>query len=672
MYYASFGILAVVLHVIINHNYIKNWRGGDHRGSHYRYRQFLDAILVFYFADLLWGFFAESDIWILAYADTFLFFGLMALSVLLWTRYVAAFVDKSGLRAKSFMGAGWCIFSLVLVALGVNFFYPILFTFTEDMEYIPGIGRYFLLAVQFLLFVIISVYSVFVSLRSEGRDRIHYMAIGASGGVMAVLIVLQTMNAFAPFYTIGCLIANCLIHVFVEEDEKKELNRINEGIREEKERYTQIAAGLAKDYDAIYYVDIETGKYIEVSGGTYEKSIDVSLKGEDFYAESRENVRKYVYPADRTFAESMYFKETMQKNIEGHKFYSYKYRLMVGTEPRYYRFSVMLSDDEKHYVVCYKDVHETITAETALLEKQKISVTFTQIAESLASNYDVVYYVDINNGHYVGYTAENIYGELKVDESGENFFDDAKKNASLLIHPQDRERTFEVLSRDYLLTTFDRKKRFEYQYRLIVNDKVQHTRFTAIRSSDNVHMIIGVENIDDEVRRENETLKALNSEKELARRDELTGVRNKTAFMELEQSVQTNIDKGMNYLPFAIAVCDLNDLKKINDTKGHTAGDEYLMSSAKLLCEIFDHSPVFRVGGDEFAVFMGGDDYSARKELVDKLRKTSVENRDRQEGPVIAIGIADYDPSGDATVNDTFNRADKLMYEHKQQLKQMR
>lgn len=91
---------------------------------------------------------------------------------------------------------------------------------------------------------------------------------------------------------------------------------------------------------------------------------------------------------------------------------------MIGDAARYFRFQVMLSEDGEHFVLCLKDIHETITAETALLENQKTSVTFSQIAESLASNYDVIYYVEISSGDYVGYTANNIYGELKVDESG--------------------------------------------------------------------------------------------------------------------------------------------------------------------------------------------------------------------------------------------------------------
>ena len=669
MYYSSFGILIVILHLILNFEIIKNGGKDPQRGPRFRYRQFLNALLAFYFTDLLWGFLAESKIRVLAYCDTMLFFVLMALSVLLWTKFVAAYLGKGGIKARLFIAAGWGIFAFVIAALAVNIFYPFVFAFNEDVIYVPYPGRYMLLGLQLILFILISVYSFFATIRTEGTRRIHYLTICASGGVMALFIFLQVFDAFAPFYAIGCFIANCLIHVFVEENVKKEKERITEKAQKEKERYSQVAASLASDYEAIYYINIETGKYIEISASDIYRSLDVPSIGEDFYKETRENAARYAHPDDRAFAVSMYYKETMLKNLEGKKSYSYKYRIMVGEEARYFRFVVMLSKDGEHFVLCDKDIHDTITAETALLEKQKMSITFSQIAESLASNYDVIYYVNAKTGEYVGYTSHNIYGGLNVNETGSDFFEEAKRNISIIIHPRDRERLLSTLNRDYLLTNLESRKQVSVQYRHIINNHIQHTRFSARKSSDGEHLIIGVENIDDEIQREQEHMLALNTEKELARRDELTGTRNKTAYNEFEQSVQENMENTMDCQPFAIAVFDLNDLKRINDTEGHKAGDEYIKSSAKVLCDVFAHSPVFRIGGDEFAIYLCGADYDSREELIDKIRRGSLANCNGGSGPVIAAGMAEYDPENDTEVTEIFDRADRQMYEDKRELK---
>lgn len=669
MYYSSFCILAIILHIIINRDVLKNGKKEEAGGPRYRYRQFLLALQGFYLADMLWGFLVEYKLRIFAYADTMLFFLAMAFSVLLWTKYVVAFIGRNGRRANCFLGVAWGIFLFVVVSLIVNFFYPFVFSFSQDTVYFAGRGRYILLGLQFLHFFLISVYSLGVSLKAEGRDKPHYITVFVSGGVMTLFIALQMGDAFAPFYTIGCLIANCLLHVFVEEDEKHEQEKITAVAQKEKEIYNQIAMSLATDYEAIYYINIETGKYIEVSASQMYHSMNVPQKGDDFYKETRENVLRYAHPDDRLFAESMYYKETMLKNLEGQRSYSYQYRIMVGDEARYFRFVVLLSDDKEHFVLCDKDIQDTITAETSLLERQKNVVTFSQIAESLASNYDVIYYVNMETGDYAGYSSSNIYGGLKINEYGNDFFADAAKNLELLIHPQDRERLLSVLNKDHLLSALEERKEYIVRYRMIVNGLQQHTRLSVRKTSDGRHTILGVENIENEVRKEKELLHALNTEKELARRDELTGIRNKTAFIELEKAIQENLDSGMTYLPFAFAVCDLNDLKKINDTKGHKAGDDYIRSSVKLLCEIFKHSPVFRVGGDEFVVFLRGEDYLSRKTLIKRLHEESVANRDRQDGPVIAAGLAEYIPEKDSDVSEVFDRADHKMYENKRALK---
>ena len=121
---------------------------------------------------------------------------------------------------------------------------------------------------------------------------------------------------------------------------------------------------------------------------------------------------------------------------------------------------------------------------------------------------------------------------------------------------------------------------------------------------------------------------------------------------------------------FSIVVCDVNGLKKINDTLGHKAGDEYICSAYAMIGEIFAHSPVYRIGGDEFLVILQGRDHTARQELMERLHNTSVEHI-TAGGAVVSGGISDYAPDKDSSLHDAFGRADQLMYEEKKLLKSM-
>ncbi len=155
----------------------------------------------------------------------------------------------------------------------------------------------------------------------------------------------------------------------------------------------------------------------------------------------------------------------------------------------------------------------------------------------------------------------------------------------------------------------------------------------------------------------------------IALTDPLTGVKSKHAFVFREKEIDASIEAG-SADPFAVVVCDVNGLKVINDTLGHKAGDEYIRSASRMICDIFQHSPVYRTGGDEFVVILQGRDFLIRKELVLALHDRSVEHISKNE-VVISGGLSEFSPGTDRSFHDVFERADSLMYEEKKLLKGM-
>ena len=178
-------------------------------------------------------------------------------------------------------------------------------------------------------------------------------------------------------------------------------------------------------------------------------------------------------------------------------------------------------------------------------------------------------------------------------------------------------------------------------------------------------LIVGVINVDAQVRQEEQYGQRLAQAETQASVDALTGVRNRHAFLEAEAKIDRLIAEKRQG-PFAMTVLDVNDLKKVNDEKGHQAGDEYLREACRIVCETFAHSPVFRIGGDEFAVISQGNDYARIDALLEKL---DARNREavRSGGLVVAAGMAKYE--GEPTVAPVFSRADHEMYENKSRLK---
>ena len=224
MYYASIGIIALIVLIIINIEAFRKVEKTRENSLRLKYRQYLLALGAFFLSDILWGSFYEQRWLILTYSDTCLFFAFMALSVLFWTRGVVAFSGKNGEAGKMLVISGCMIFLFEIIALVVNLFIPIVFKFREDKEYVPLPARYIGLLLQMILFLITSVYSAIMAVRSEGLNRSHYRTISISGIIMAFFITVQMVFPLMPFYSMGCLFGTCLIHTFVYKDKDVEHN----------------------------------------------------------------------------------------------------------------------------------------------------------------------------------------------------------------------------------------------------------------------------------------------------------------------------------------------------------------------------------------------------------------------------------------------------------------
>ena len=667
MQYSIIPALALMVNIILNLEPLKNAgirvdKKSLMQQTSVRYGQFLVAANCFYFTDIVWGIAYEShDIsgtFPIIYIDTILYFIFMLLTMLTWARYIVAYLNKSGRGSKALLHGITVLFVFGLIYLLCNQFFHFIFYFNADHEYVPGPGRYIAFIIQISFYAVTAMYMLVIAHKTLGRYKVKYIAVAMTSVVMGLFQLFQTLYPLLPFYAMGLLVGTCLVHSFVEAGEKKE-----------KEIKDNIASVMAKDYKAIYYIDFKTGEYLELAKSDRPEAADPAV-GKDFFLDAREIAAENVYPEDKEFVKSFYQKETMLKNLEGKRSFSCKYRVMVNEVPRYFLITYMPAGDDEHIILYEKDIDDELMAEKKRKESHKKTVTFSQIAESLASNYDEIYYVDVASSSYVGYEFNN-HGQLQISKSGEDFYKEFVEVIPQIAHKQDRDMLVDFMNRDNMISAMEGRKGCSIDYRVRVGGHYRYLRMLVRKSSDEKHFIIGIEDIDAEVKKEKQHIRALKAEKELARRDELTGVKNKTAYIELEASVQNNMDNGMDYLPFALVVCDTNNLKQVNDTHGHMAGDEYIKASAKFLCDIFVHSPVFRVGGDEFVIFLRGDDFTARKKLMENLQEQVLDNIKTGKGIILASGMADYDPNIDSLVSDIFDRADKEMYENKQKLKEL-
>jgi diguanylate cyclase (GGDEF)-like protein len=156
----------------------------------------------------------------------------------------------------------------------------------------------------------------------------------------------------------------------------------------------------------------------------------------------------------------------------------------------------------------------------------------------------------------------------------------------------------------------------------------------------------------------------------LSLRDELTGLANLRGFRLLaEQALRM---ARRSHLPFSVLFIDLDNLKNINDSFGHTIGSKILSDTGKILISTFRESDVLgRVGGDEFAV-AGNFSQAAITVAVHRLREAVAHRNSRAaQEPFLSLSLGHItcEPDVEETLDELMDKADLAMYEEKRRKK---
>lgn len=148
--------------------------------------------------------------------------------------------------------------------------------------------------------------------------------------------------------------------------------------------------------------------------------------------------------------------------------------------------------------------------------------------------------------------------------------------------------------------------------------------------------------------------------------DELTGITNRRGFNILAQKALSVSYREKR--PSVLVFFDLNKFKDINDSFGHTEGDNVLKIFSKNMENTFRESDIFaRLGGDEFIVLLSNINYDDANILINRFKKTFDKfNKSKQEYQItFSSGILEIDLEENLNLEELTRKVDKLMYENK-------
>jgi diguanylate cyclase len=150
--------------------------------------------------------------------------------------------------------------------------------------------------------------------------------------------------------------------------------------------------------------------------------------------------------------------------------------------------------------------------------------------------------------------------------------------------------------------------------------------------------------------------------------DGLTGIANRRAFdRSLEQQLRLARDYGYRV---SVALIDLDQFKRINDTYGHGAGDEVLRAVARVITNSIRSTDfAARYGGEEFGVIMPNTPLGGAASLANRVRAALEANVVEFDGRDIfvtmSVGVATFDPRSGVSIAELLAAADAALYEAK-------
>lgn len=148
-----------------------------------------------------------------------------------------------------------------------------------------------------------------------------------------------------------------------------------------------------------------------------------------------------------------------------------------------------------------------------------------------------------------------------------------------------------------------------------------------------------------------------------AHTDPLTGVLNRSTLESVFQKETALTKRHSSAL--SLLMLDIDFFKKVNDTFGHAAGDEALKNLTKCIQDtVRESDPIFRLGGEEFAILLNDTDTTGANLLAERLRaaveSTLIEHGENTFNMTVSIGLTQYIDNGD--LESTMQRADNALY----------
>ena len=308
-----------------------------------------------------------------------------------------------------------------------------------------------------------------------------------------------------------------------------------------------VISALTNSYNTVWLIsDVITEKstlYHTDLDEIHSEAIRNALSHTRYTETKTEYVSTMVAKEDRERMQEEIGLPYILKQFESRNSFTVSFVRTLESGPRHYLvdlIKVFMPGGRTGVIMGFKDVDEDVrhrkAMQQALEDAQRATeeyrlaaaerMTYEKVAQALAGDYIGIYIVNPDTEKFVEYSATKEYAELGVEKSGEDFFSLSRKNMERLIFSEDRERFLGTFCKEKVMSILERDGSFTMKYRLMAGEAPfwVSMKATLLQDEDGRHLIIGLNNIDAQMKRELEYRQHVAEARTKARNDFLANM----------------------------------------------------------------------------------------------------------------------------------------------------
>ncbi len=448
------------------------------------------------------------------------------------------------------------------------------------------------------------------------------------------------------------------------EDQRKLVEDFNSRIK----RITGIVTGLGKEYHTIWVVDIADMSmhlYRSTGESTSRGAIQLGYRYTEYDRYISEYIDTYVVDRSDSILRDVN-SQTVMDRIKDGDLYTVDYMRMsdegiLSYHQMAFALSVQPGEADK-FILAYRDIDKAIRKHIS--DKQYLREQL-DIVNALSRDYYNIFKIDINTGNVVILKLDG-YVTKGMDKPSDKVYPyDVlyKQYVKDRVYTEDQPAMLEAMSFETVCAKMRQQDEYVSSYRVWDNGEVHYYQFTYVPVNPaylSSGILAGFKNVDEVVEsaREREALAIL------AETDIMTGILNRGSGERKVIDAIANGHTGM------FCIMDIDNFKFINDNFGHDVGDKVIRGIADVISNEFrERDIVFRLGGDEYAVFARNitDEEAGRMVIERVFSKISSLQIPELEGHDVSVsaGASILDTDAHIDFEDLYKKADSCVYKSK-------